>query len=187
MIRKCICMLGVIWIVMILLLPVKGVDRKGSLRVMPMWGGEQILGGEVSICLVGCKTEDGYLLTDGLANWSVSEKEVLTGNWISWLSERTAGRGICNPIEPGGGAEFTGLQEGLYLVQQLDAPEGFDAFHPFVVAIPENGEWNVYKEPEMVCLGESPQTGDRPAPIIGAMGLGLSAVLLMIVVDERKK
>lgn len=186
MLRKCVCWMGAACVVLVMALPVRA-EQVGSIQVVPTWGGEQVIGGEVSICCVGQKTEEGVLFTDGLANWTVSGEDMLSVSWLTWLSERTRGMEICQPVVEGRGAEFTGLAEGIYLVQQHQPAEGFAGFQPFLRSIPENGNWNISIEPHLVSIVESPQTGDHPAPIIGAMGLGLSAAILMVLVDDRKK
>lgn len=185
MLRKCVCWMGAACIVMVMALPVRA-EQAGSIRVVPTWGGEQVVGGMVSICRVGQITQEGVRFTDGLANWTVSGEEMFSGSWLTWLSERTTAMEISQPVEQACGAEFTGLSEGLYLVQQRQSAEGFAAFQPFLLAVPENGNWNRYVEPSLVSTAQSPQTSDHPAPIIGAMGLGLSVAILMVMVDERK-
>ena len=45
----------------------------------------------------------------------------------------------------------------------------------------------VILEPKIIHTGPPPNTADHPAPIIGAMGIGLSVAVLMVLVDEHKK
>ena len=136
---------------------------------------------------MGTPTEGGFQLTDGLANWLVEEKEVFSRSVVDWILPKVNSEGISVPVQEVSGAEFTGLEEGLYLVKQVETAEGFSAFSPFLVSVPEGDSWEVTARPKAINAGEAPKTGDHPAPIIGAMGLGLSAAILMVLADERKK
>lgn len=187
MLKKWVCLIGAACMVMVMSLPVKAADREGSIRVIPVWGGKQIAGGEVSVSRIGDRTEDGFRVTDGLANWTVSEQEIFSGSCMGWLLEQADGKAVLSSVNQEGEAVFEGLGEGLYLVQQKKAASGFLAFSPFLLSIPEGGSWDVVREVKAVHAGESPRTGDRHIPLIGAMGLGLSVAVLMVLVDQHKK
>lgn len=187
MLKKWVCLMGAACMVMVMSLPVKAADREGSIRVIPVWGGKQIAGGEVSVCRVGDRTEDGFRVTDGLANWTVSEQEIFSGSWMRWILEHAEEEVISGPVNQEGEAAFEDLREGLYLVRQPRAAPGFMAFSPFLLSIPEGENWDVAAEVKAVRDEESPRTGDRHVPIIGAMGLGLSVAILMVLVDQHKK
>lgn len=185
MLRKCACLFGAVCLIINLGLPAKA-KMHGSIQVKPQWGGELISGGNVSIYRIGNKLETGCHITDGLANWVVSEEEIRAKDFwkeFQWnlQPEQTS------PVLDITGAVFEDLQEGIYLVKQQEPPEGFAAFLPFLICIPEGVCWDIAEGPKMMRLTESPETGDHPAPIIGAMGLGFSVAVLMVLVDERKK
>lgn len=186
MLKKCVCWICVVCAASVMGLPVRA-KQTGSIRVTPMWGGVPIAGGTVSVCYVGQKTQDCVQFTDGLANWMVSETEVYSADWLNWLSAKAADRQVYQAVMPEEGAVFSGLSEGIYLVQQYQAAEGFVPFAPFLLCLPENGSWNISASPGLISTAPSPETGDYPAPIIGAMGIGLSVAILMVLVDERKK
>lgn len=183
--RKWIGLLGAAWLVLAMGMPVQATEE-GSLRVVPVWGGRQIPGGQVSISRAGDKTEGGYRITDGLADWIVSEEEIFSGSWTRWLEEQSVVIRTCSP-ESGTGAFFEGLPEGLYLVQQKEAAPGFLSFQPFLLSIPQGQQWVLEQEVPLIRDEESPKTGDRHVPLVGAMGLGFSAAVLMVLVDQRKK
>lgn len=178
-------LISAVWMVMGLLLPVQATET-GSLQILPVWGGQQIPGGTVSLSRVGEKTETGYRITDGLADWIVSEQEVFSGDWTAWL-EYHARDIVTRRVEQGSGACFGDLTEGLYLVrQQRSAPE-FMAFRPFLLSVPEGERWEVIRQVPLIHDGESPMTGDRHVPLLGAMGIGFSVAVLMVLADQRKK
>ena len=166
-----------------------GVEAKamtGSIRIEPVWCGAPACGGTVSVCRVGMKTEAGVTLTDGLADWQVQEEELIEGNWVSWLAQKELpDEKYC--LAGSGGALFVDLQEGIYLVRQTDVSVGGLAFEPFFLKIPEGENWDVYRAPKLISKGEAPKTGNRPTPLIGAMGIGLSVAFLMVFVDEHRK
>lgn len=187
MLKKWICFLWALAMVLNGAGKGKAEEKVGSIRIMPQWCGTAVSGGSVSLSRVGMKSADGYYLTDGLANWSMEESDLHSAEWVNWF----AGRGIQKdafqkPLTEEG-AVFDNLQSGVYLVEQVEADRQFLPFHPFFLVIPEGENWDVYRRPKVVRNSESPKTGDRPAPIIAAMALGLSIAVLMVIVDEHKK
>ena len=85
------------------------------------------------------------------------------------------------------GAIFENLEKGIYLVEQQEEPAEYAAFRPFFQSIPDDGNWDLAVKPKLIRDAEPPQTRDHPAPIIGAMGTGLSAAILMVMADNHKK
>ena len=187
MLKKCICLLWAVCMVAGAGGVAKADTRTGSVQVVPEWCGQEVIGGTVVIKRVGEKTEDGYILTDGLANWTIEETELVSDNWVQWLCQMETGREVACTVKEETGAVFTQLLEGVYLVRQLDPDWQLPSFKPFFLTIPEGENWDVYRAPKAIYHGESPKTGDHPAPIIGAMGIGLSVAVLMVLVDGRKK
>ena len=187
MIRKCSCIVCVICMTMAMGVKVKAAQQTGSLQVIPTWCGQPVAGGTVSVSWVGMKTEEGILLTDGLANWYMEETMIPSEDWISWLAQHTEEEKQLAVVQTGSGALFENLEEGIYLVEQTENAENHMPFAPVLQTIPENGQWDICVRPKLITSGEAPQTSDRPAPIIGAMGIGLSAAILMVLADSRKK
>ena len=187
MARKCSCMVCAICMVMMMGVKVKASQQMGMLQVIPTWCGQRIGSGTVSVSLVGSRTEEGITLTDGLANWYVDEWDLQSEDWINWLAQHTENRKQSADIHPESGAVFENLAAGIYLVEQTQSSENHMPFASFFQSIPENGYWNLTVRPKLIYAGEPPQTGDHPAPIIGAMGIGLSVAILMVLADQRKK
>ena len=178
-------LLGVVCIMAGMLLPVQAAET-GSVRVVPVWGGSRILGGEVSLSRVGDRLEGSFRVTDGLADWIVSEQEIFSGSWTDWL-ERQAKDSVIRTVEQGTGAYFDDLPQGLYLVRQARTAPEFMAFRPFLLSVPEGEQWDVIREVPLVYDGEAPMTGDRHVPLLEAMGIGFSVAVLMVLTDQRKK
>lgn len=187
MARKCGGILWAICIAMMMVVKVEAAQQVGMLQVIPTWCSQPITEGTVSVSWVGMKTEDGVLLTDGLANWYVDEQELQSEEWVSWLAQHTEGEKRMVTVTSEFGAVFEDLEEGIYLVEQPESGEHHLPFSSFLQTIPDNGYWNMTVRPKLIYSGEPPKTADRPAPIIGAMGIGLSAAILMVLADQRKK
>lgn len=187
MARKCSGILWAICMAMIMAVKVEAAQQVGMLQVIPTWCSKPIAEGAVSVSRVGMKTEDGVLLTDGLANWYVDAGELQSEDWVSWLAQHTEGKRQLVTVTPESGAVFEDLEAGIYLVEQHESGEHHLPFSSFLQTIPEDGHWNVTVRPKLIYAGEPPKTADRPAPLIGAMGIGLSAAILMVLADQRKK
>lgn len=187
MLKKNSCILLLICIMVGMVLPVEASEQRGTVRICPHWCGTIVPGGTVTISRIGRKTARGVLLTDGLANWIVAEEDLLDVDGMDWLVERFGDSEWSSLVDEERGAFFDDLKEGVYLVRQTEASSDFREFAPFVVSIPEKNSWNILRSPQLVYTGESPRTGDRPAPIIGAMGVGLSVAFLIVLADEKRR
>lgn len=62
----------------------------------------------------------------------------------SLLAKRAASAGSTRTTDKNGRAEFSPLDEGIFLVQQTQAVKGYKSFEPFLVCVPlkEDGAWN---------------------------------------------
>ena len=164
----------------------EAAEEQGTVRIVPQWCGMPVTGGTVSLRFVGTMEDNGYYLTDGLADWSVTSSELASGEWLGWISQNHAGKQFVKDIGEKG-AVFVELERGIYLVQQMRWDPQYQPFEPFFLTVPEGETWDVYRAPKLVRSGESPKTGDHPAPIIGAMGIGLSVACLMVLVDKYNR
>ena len=82
MARKCGGILWAICMTLVMAGRVEAVQQVGMLQVIPTWCSKPIAEGTVSVSWVGMKTEDGAVLTDGLANWYVDEEELQFAQWV---------------------------------------------------------------------------------------------------------
>ena len=184
MLKKWMC---VLWAMAMILATAGEAEAKheyGTIRIIPQCSGQPVTDGTVSLCRVGTVTEDGWYLTDGLADWSVDERDLNSGEWIGLVSGRYRESRVVSRIDGEKGAVFTDLEKGVYLVQQLEGNGRFLSFEPFFLTMPEGESWDVYRAPKVMHSGKSPKTGDYPAPIIGAMGISLSVVGLILLADK---
>ena len=78
-------------------------------------------------------------------------------------------------------------QKRSYKSQQAGSAPEFMAFRPFLVSVPEGEQWDVIRQVPLTHIAEAPRTGDRHVPLLGAMGIGFSVALLMVLADQRKK
>ena len=187
MFRKIVCILSAAGVLAATGMPARAAERRGSLNVLPVWCETVIYGGCVTVYPVGKPVSGGYVLTDGLADWVVWEEEIDSDFVLSWALEKHQTSGMTKQVVPGEGAFFPELNTGLYLVSQTKAAESYSAFSPFLVSIPCEDVWDLTAKPSVISLGESPRTGDQPAPIVGAMGISFSVAMLMVLVDKHKK
>ena len=67
-----------------------------------------------------------------------------------------------------GKVTFTGLSDGMYLVQQGEQVEGFSPFDPFLVSVPlyESGSWdyNVSADPKTIITESETETSSETTP-----------------------
>ena len=185
MLRRIVCLLGAACMVLWVAVPAHAAENRGVITVIPQWNNSPLTGGTVALYRVGSVVAEGFQLTDGLANWTVQEEERTSSILLNWL-EGNVKKGLMIPVGEDG-ACFSGLREGVYLIRQTEAPEGYQKFSPLLVQLPDSDSWEIIVRPQVIRDTEIPETGDHPAPIIGAMGIGLSAAVLMVLVDERKK
>ncbi|MGM9590916.1 MAG: hypothetical protein ACI3V0_12225 [Faecousia sp.] len=186
MLRKCIGLLLSVVVIFLVAGEGLGAEQTGSLQVIPVWCGEPVTGGTISLCRVGTVTDGGIQVTDGLANWILQEEDILSEQWLPWILQQSQAERK-TLIRKETGAVFCGLEEGVYLVRQTESGKGFSDIQPFLQWIPEGDGWDIVKQPSVIRLTQSPATGDHPAPIIGAMGIGFCVAALMVLIDGRKK
>ena len=137
MLRKWICLWCVLTVVMVAAGTGKGAEMTGTIRIIPQWCGTAVAGGRISLQNVGTVDGEKIYLTDGLANWSVEAEELKSGSWIRWISEKSDGKMIVGRAGEEGGAVFTDLEPGVYLVRQLETEGAFFPFSPFFLTVPE--------------------------------------------------
>lgn len=169
-------------------LPAAATENTGSIRVSLDYGGAPVDRGEVAVYCVAEPLEGSYRLAENYGGGIIRQEDACSPELAQWLSERTASVGDRQPLDPEGRAVFSGLEKGLYLVVQTEAPQGWYCAAPFLVPIPLDGEWEVLAYPKLsVLLTQSPKTGQHPAPLIGAMGLVLSGTGLYFCIEKLRK
>ena len=179
----------VILMVMLLpwLVPEARAAQTGSIRVTVKEEGRSG-DGTVILFWVGDRVEDGYRIKEAFGGGLVRMSDALSPHLARWLAEIEGGEGTARLLDADGNALFSDLEEGLYLLVQ--AEEGERPIQPFLVTGPYAGQWNVYAYPNTWRITtEPPATGQHPAPILGALGMVLTSVGLVLCVKgkQRKK
>ena len=126
-----------------------GQGQKGSLSVVMQnrKTNTKIPGGEVVLYQVA---EITYAFTNGFENCGLKldnlEDELLAEKLKAEIGASTVG--VAQTIGADGTAGFSGLEEGIYLVVQTKAANGYEMFSPFLVSLPmrENGQWKYQVE-----------------------------------------
>ena len=85
MCKKWMGLMGAVCVILGMILPVQAAET-GSVQIVPIWGGKQIVGGEVILSRAGDRVQNGFRITDGLADWTVSGEELFSGAWTNWLA-----------------------------------------------------------------------------------------------------
>lgn len=162
----------------------------GEITVQPHYSQTLIWGGEVALYWVGTAVEEGFRLRGSLANWIVKEQDIHSSAFLSWLMDRIYVTGIVSTVKKDVGAQFNGLQEGLYLVVQKTPAPGYRTFSPFLITLPtKDNKWQIHASPKVLPgdTGDNPQTADHFNPIFAAMIVAGSLLGLILLGEKRKK
>lgn len=144
--------------------------------------------GEVMLCRVAEPAGHDYRLLDAFGGGLIRGTDARKPELASWLAERTENAGLRRKQDADGDAVFSNLGEGLYLLVQTEVPESGTVFPPLLIPMPCAGQWTVLAELKTGrLLTESPQTGNLPMPLLGAMGLILSGMGIMTLVEKLRK
>ena len=135
-------------------------QMKGSVEVKLDAGELPVTNGAVSMYLVGVPTEGGYRLLDRYGGGVVRSEDVGSGNLAFWLAELADG-GKELLLDVDGRAVFSGVEPGLYLMDQTHRMDGFYPFRAFLAEVPAGGQWTRRFEPVTLPItDEPPCTGD---------------------------
>lgn len=187
-------MLRRMWTVLfaVMLLPYLGMQaaaaEMGSIRVTLQKDGEAVPGGTVVLHRAGQRVSDGYRIVDAFGGGIVREEDAMSPHLAKWLVELGGDMGTAQAVDAGGSVEFTGLEEGLYLLVQTESGGDFQTVRPFLVTLPYEGQWNIQAYPKaQKIVTEPPATGQHPAPLLGAMGMVVAGVGLVLCVDGKRR
>lgn len=181
-------------IMLLLLLTVRvAAAEQGNITVCLRSSRETVSGAQIVVYPVGKVGEDGTLvLHDPFPEGSISravwtEPETAQMLWEYSCDHALSGES-CRTDEMGK-AVFPDLQEGVYLLGQVAAAEGYQAFSPFLVVLPAKTggkiNWNVQAFPK-ITPEESPKTWD-PAALFPALLLGAGSLCLSARLWQRRK
>ena len=135
-------------------------EMKGSVEIKLDAGELPVTNGAVTLYLVGVPTEGGYRLLDRYGGGVVRSEDAVSGNLAYWLSELSDG-GKELLLDVDGRAVFSGVEPGLYLLEQTRRMDGFYPFRAFLAEMPAGGQWSRQFEPLVLPItDEPPCTGD---------------------------
>lgn len=142
--------------------------------------------GEVALYYAGTPSPGGYSLTSDFGGGFIKAEDAHSPYLAKWLAE-TADGGTHRLLDADGRAEFSRLEEGLYLVMQTETAAGETPITPFLVALPYNDQWNIEANPKTETSGEAPRTGQTAEPFLGAAGMLFSCIGLVICQRKMKR
>ena len=149
-------------------------EMKGSVEVKLDAGELPLLGGAVTMYLVGVLAEGGYRLLDRYGGGVVRSEDAGSGNLAYWLRE-LGGGGKEMLLDVDGRVVFSGVEEGLYLLAQTQRMDGFYPFRAFLAEVPAGNQWTRHYEPSVMPItDEPPCTGDMTLPL-AILSMALSA------------
>lgn len=190
---------------------VPDVSRRGSVRVTMREGDTVVGGGSLTIYHVGDVMEEngnyGFAATEEFAGCKESLSENLSAELAQALAqyvEENKTAGITKTIGKDGQVVFSELEQGLYLLLQRKAADGYKQVTPFLVSVPfyEEGTY-VYdvdaspkvelekdSTPAVPSTPQDPQTPSVPAeptlpktgqlnwpiPVLAFLGLSMFSV-----------
>lgn len=168
-------------------LRVMAAEETGSIRVTMEWQ-ERAVGGAVTLYRVGEPIPEGYRLAEEFGGGIVRQADAQSPYLAQWLAEMDGGQGISRVLDDRGSAEFSRLEQGLYLLVQTQTEEGFQAVKPFLIELPCQGQWNVQAYPKTQEISTAPPaTGQNPVPVLGGIGMVLSSIGLALCAGGRKR
>lgn len=171
-----------------LVIPAKAVQGNGTISVTLDYEDGRIHDGELTLHLVGVPGEGGFRLHQSYGGGMIRDEDLQSPELAQWLAESVHGIQIPRILDADGNVSYTGLGEGLYLLIQSETAAGDAPIDPFLIPIPCYGQWNVMAYPKVrQLLTESPKTGQHPAPIIGAMGMVLSGLGLILCAEKFRR
>lgn len=186
MIRRAVISVAAVILTLGLVIPAEAAGG-GKIRVFMEYG-VPAEGGEVALYYVAEPMEGGYRLESIYGGGMIREEDACSVELAQWLADRTGTGGVSCNLDETGCAEFPELTEGLYLVVQRQAPEGWQCTAPFLIPVPLYGEWEILACPKQgTLLTQSPRTGQHPAPMFAAMGLVLSGMGLYLLGEKHWK
>ncbi len=163
-------------------------EHYGSVQVKLEAGDLAVTNGAVTLYQVGVRTEEGFRITEGFGGGIIRQADADSRQLARWLAESADQSGLTRLLDADGNALFTELEEGLYLLVQTERMDGFYPIQPVLLELPQEKNWdlNIRREPAPV-VTEIPKTGQTPVPILGVLGMALSAAGLILSVRKCRK
>lgn len=181
--RRLGCILMVLFLLCGMKITAAAAVETGSITVD--WGCST---GSVTLYKVGSPISGGYMLRREFGGGIITDRDVSSEALAQWLWEHAEYEGWILPADERGRAEYQRLEEGLYLLVQNRAADGYYPFSPFLVELPYEGQWHLQANPKMEQYPtEQPRTGQGLEPIPGILGVIFSGAGLAVCFFKRSK
>ena len=186
--RKLVCVLLTAAVLAGLAVRTRAAEAAGSISVTLDYGDGQVHEESLVLYRVGSAEGDAYRLTEAFGGGLIRKEDIQSQVLARWLAAEAAGDSIQRILDADSNAYFSDLAEGLYLLVQEETAPGCSGVNPFLIPMPCYGQWQVTALPKVQKLWvESPNTGQHPAPILGAMGLVLSGLGLILCAERFRR
>lgn len=188
MVRRLVCVLFAAAVLAGSGAQARAAERTGSIRIELDYGEVREDRSEVVLYWVGSPSGEDYRLAESFGGGLIRGEDVQSPELAQWLAGLAGEAGTARILDADAAAEFSRLEEGLYLLVQTQAPEGYYCVAPFLIPLPYEDQWRIQANPKtQQILTESPKTGQHPAPIIAAMGMVLSGLGLVFCAEKLRK
>ncbi len=169
-------------------LSARAAEQTGTIRVTLESTDGTPVSGVVTLYRVGEAVSEGYRITEEFGGGIVRQEDALSPHLAWFLAEMEATGGTGRILDESGSAEFSDLEQGLYLLVQREVREGYQAARPYLIALPYEGQWQIQAYPGVKAVEtESPKTGQHPAPLLGAMAMVLAGMGLAVCADRKRR
>jgi hypothetical protein len=185
--RKLFCVLFAVVYVMGLAMPVSA-RSPGEIRVTLDFGDGEVHDGSVMLCLAATAEGEDYRLTETFGSGMVKREDIVSDALALWLSEIAIREGASRILDADGSACFTDLQEGVYLLLQTEEIAGIDPIKPMLILLPSSGAMELAVFPlQRRVYAQCPQTGQSNTLLLGAMGMVLFGMGLLVCLERIRR
>ena len=185
---KVFCVLTAMVVMIGLGLPVQAAEGKGEIRVTLDFGDGEVHDSSVILCRVAVPEEEHFRLMEAYGGGLVKREDAVSDALASWLAETALREEKTRILDADGSACFTGLQDGLYLLVQSENSPGLDPFKPILILMPSSNQWDLVVWPQQrKILAQYPQTGQPVIPLVGAMGIVVCGIGLLLCLEKIRR
>ena len=185
MIRKIGMIFFTLALVMTFGVPVQAAQQLGTIAVSIDSGLTDVTARRLVLFRVGEETEEGYRITEEYGGGLVFREDAFSPHLARMLSQSQGGSGSFRTVDADNTCNFSLVEPGLYLLME----EGENPMIlPCMTAMPQGDNWEGRAYPAVRYFAqENPNTGQHPAPILGAIGMVLSGIGLAVCAGVRRK
>ena len=186
-------------------------DKIGSITLELICDGKTVTGGVFTLWRVGDIAEDdgnySFVKSAALEAYEGALDDIADPALAESLSEYIDANSVPSVVavyNETGTVAFSAVEPGLYLIEQTQPSENYQATAPFLVSVPQNEDgtyiYDVNAEPKIGTLAaptptptptpagpKLPQTGQMNAPIPILAGLGVLCIIIGLALRLAKR